>query len=35
VTIDPEDPLAVAAAVLRYRLYDLDRVISRTLAWGC
>jgi hypothetical protein len=27
-------PLALGAAVLRYRLYDLDRIISRTLAWG-
>ena len=28
-------PVATGAAVLRYRLYDLDRLISRTLAWGC
>jgi hypothetical protein len=26
-------PLAVGASVLRYRLYDLDRILSRTLAW--
>jgi hypothetical protein len=26
-------PLATGASVLRYRLYDLDRIISRTLAW--
>jgi hypothetical protein len=27
-------PLATGAATLRYRLYDLDRVISRTLAYS-
>jgi hypothetical protein len=30
----PAIPIAVVVAVLRYRLYDIDRLVSRSLGWG-
>jgi hypothetical protein len=34
VLASPAVPLAVAVAVLRYRLYAIDRLISRSVSWG-
>ena len=27
-------PLAIGIAILRYRLYEIDRLISRSIGWG-
>ena len=33
VAIVPLVPIAMAVAILHYRLYEIDRLISRTIAW--